>query len=72
VNEGEESYRGVNQTTARIAIVLIWLIILMPVYSADALEISFSTTNGVTPTQNSVKIEWNTDENSEGSGVAAE
>ncbi|HII71798.1 TPA: hypothetical protein HA265_03520, partial [Candidatus Woesearchaeota archaeon] len=55
-----------SQKTARIALFLIWLVLLLPIYTANALEIEFNPDVGVTVTQTTATIKWKTDINSTG------
>ncbi|MFC1740999.1 fibronectin type III domain-containing protein [Nanoarchaeota archaeon] len=45
---------------------MIWLIVLMPVYSANAMVVTFDPATDVTVTDNSATIQWTTDEESTG------
>lgn len=56
----------INQKICRIALFMIWLIVLMPIYSANALEIQFNPDTGVEVSDNSAKIRWSTDVQSTG------
>ncbi|MBW2997110.1 fibronectin type III domain-containing protein, partial [Candidatus Woesearchaeota archaeon] len=56
----------INQKICRIALFMMWLIVLMPIYSANALEIQFNPDAGLDVTDNSATIQWSTDEESTG------
>lgn len=51
-----------NQMLCRISFFMIWLIVLMPVYSANALEIAFNPSTDLTAVHNGATIVWTTDE----------
>ncbi len=58
--------KRMNQTVCRMAIFIIWLMILTPVYTANALEVQFNPDADITVTDLSAKIVWKTDELSKG------
>ncbi|MFH1064576.1 MAG: fibronectin type III domain-containing protein, partial [Candidatus Woesearchaeota archaeon] len=53
----------------RIALFMIWMIVLTPIYSASALQVNFNPDSGVQVTDNSFKISWSTDEPTTGEVV---
>lgn len=58
--------REANQGLCRIALLLIWMVVLTPVYSANALQIQFNPDSDVRVTDISADINWTTDEESSG------
>jgi chitodextrinase len=55
-----------NQAICRIALFMIWLIVLTPVYTANALVITFNPSTNMSVLDNAVNISWTTDDVSTG------
>jgi hypothetical protein len=53
--------KGINQKLCRISLFLIWLVVLMPVYTADALVITFNPDRDIIVTDSSAIVNWTTD-----------
>ncbi len=55
-----------NHNICRIGIFMIWLILLTPIYTAEALEIQFNPDSDITVTDVTANINWRTDDESRG------
>ena len=58
--------KDLDQVICRISIFMIWLILLMPVYTADALDITFNPDTDVVVTDRTATVNWVTDEDTTG------